>query len=98
MCTEIRPLIGIDSVVLEGGNEGSDSETAPSIMNNILQFIRRGQGRSLTLLRDTRGLSTVEYVIILVLVAALAIGSWRQFGGAVKDKIDKSTGDVQKLE
>jgi len=67
-------------------------------MNNILQFIRRRPGRSFALLHDTRGLSTVEYVIILVLIAALAIGAWRQFGNSVKTKIDKSTTDINGLE
>ena len=38
-------------------------------MNKVKQAIRRIQGRDVALLRDTRGLSTVEYVIILVVVA-----------------------------
>ena len=38
----------------------------------------------LPFLRDERGLSTVEYVIILVLVAATAIGTWTMFGTSVK--------------
>jgi Flp pilus assembly pilin Flp len=33
---------------------------------------------------DQRGLSTVEYVIILVLLAAVAIGTWSAFGQKVK--------------
>ena len=41
----------------------------------------------MTLLRDERGLSTVEYVIILVLIAAAAIGSWVTLGGKIRDKI-----------
>lgn len=66
-------------------------------MNNIFRSVRRFQGRSLTLLRDTRGLSTVEYVIILVLVAVLAIGTWRTFGNSVKTKITESTTAVDGL-
>jgi Flp pilus assembly pilin Flp len=66
-------------------------------MNRFTQSIRRIQGHSLTLLRDTRGLSTVEYVIILVLVAVLAIGTWRTFGSSVKTKITESTTAVDGL-
>jgi Flp pilus assembly pilin Flp len=36
------------------------------------------------LLADRRGLSTVEYVIILVLVCAVSIAVWRTFGQSVK--------------
>ena len=46
---------------------------------------------------DDRGLSTVEYVIILVLVAVFAIGAWKTFGGNVKDKVDSSAGAIQGL-
>jgi len=66
-------------------------------MTKAFQLIRRSQGRPLTLLGDTRGLSTVEYVIILVLVAVLAIGTWRTFGSSVKTKITESTTAVDGL-
>ena len=36
---------------------------------------------------DNRGVSTVEYVIILVLIAVLGIGAWKTFGKSVSDKI-----------
>ena len=66
-------------------------------MSNLVQSIRRFQARPLTLLRDTRGLSTVEYVIILVLIAVLAIGTWRTFGNSVKKQITDSTTSVDGL-
>ena len=66
-------------------------------MNKISQSVRRAQAHSLTLLRDTRGLSTVEYVIILVLIAVLAIGVWRQFGTTVRKQITDSNTSVEKL-
>jgi len=66
-------------------------------MHSIVKSLRRYQGRSLSLLRDTRGLSTVEYVIILMLVAVLAIGTWRTFGSAVKAKITESSTAVEGL-
>lgn|SRR5690349_3279878 len=52
--------------------------------HQIQQGIRGGRGRGSQLVRDERGLSTIEYVIILVLVAAIAIGTWSMFGHSVK--------------
>jgi len=37
------------------------------------------------------GLSTVEYVIILVLVAAIAIGTWQTFGKTVTSGLSNAT-------
>jgi len=44
-----------------------------------------------TFTEDERGLTTVEYVIVLVLIAVGAITLWRNFGGAVNTKINDST-------
>ena len=43
------------------------------------------------LVRDQAGLSTVEYVIILVLVAAIAIGTWQTFGKTVTSGLSKAS-------
>jgi Flp pilus assembly pilin Flp len=40
---------------------------------------------------DEAGLSTVEYVIILVLVAAIAIGTWQTFGKTVTSGLSKAS-------
>jgi len=45
-------------------------------------------------LRDERGLSTVEYIIILVLIAVAGIGLWRAFGDTVSEKIGNATSEV----
>ncbi len=50
--------------------------------------------RSSALVRDTRGLSTVEYVIILCLIAAVAVGTWTTFGGMVKERLGASSGEI----
>ena len=50
------------------------------------------------ILRDQRGLSTVEYVIILVLIAAGAISSWRMLGGTLLNKISDSNIAVRDME
>ena len=39
------------------------------------------------LCKDDRGLSTVEYVVILVLIAVAAIGTWKTFGKTITDKV-----------
>lgn len=46
---------------------------------------------------DEAGLSTVEYIIILILIAVLAIGVWRSFGQAVQDQVETSTGEIEGL-
>jgi len=48
-------------------------------------------------LRRSRGLSTVEYVVILVLMACVAIGAWRLFGGQVKRAIFNSSEQLDSL-
>lgn len=35
-------------------------------------------------LRDSRGASTVEYAIVVCLVAAVGVGVWQKFGGNIK--------------
>jgi Flp pilus assembly pilin Flp len=51
--------------------------------------------RALSLVKDTRGLSTVEYVILIVLIAAVAIGVWGEFGSLVKDQLEDSKQDIE---
>jgi Flp pilus assembly pilin Flp len=45
---------------------------------------RQRRAGSAGAIRDERGLSAVEYVILLVLVAAVAIGAWQLFGQSVR--------------
>jgi Flp pilus assembly pilin Flp len=47
-----------------------------------------------SLVHDQRGLSTVEYVIILVLIAAGAVGTWSKFGGTITGKIDSANTEM----
>lgn len=64
-----------------------------SFMNKLRVFGRRN-----SLIRDERGLSTVEYVIILVVVAVAAIGLWGKFGSAVKTKVTESTEQINGMK
>ena len=51
-----------------------------------MSYLAKARARvsGLSVIRDDRGLSTVEYVIILVLIAAIAIGTWKTFGERVQ--------------
>ena len=40
-----------------------------------------------TLLADTQGLSTVEYIIILCLIAVVGFAIWQKFGNMLKTKV-----------
>jgi Flp pilus assembly pilin Flp len=46
------------------------------------------------LVRDDRGLSTVEYVILLVLIAALAVGTWQIFGQNVNQRLTNASNSI----
>lgn len=41
--------------------------------------------------RDQKGLSTVEYTVLLVLVVACTVGLWKRFGDKVEGKISGAT-------
>lgn len=49
------------------------------------------------LLRDDRGLSTVEYVILLVLIAVAGITVWDSFGDTVMGKVRSADESFEKL-
>jgi Flp pilus assembly pilin Flp len=46
---------------------------------------------------DDRGLSTVEYVIILVLIAAAAVGTWSLLGESLRGKLKSSIGQMYRV-
>jgi len=54
--------------------------------------------KKLSLRRDERGLTTVEYVILLVLMAVAGIGVWNTLGKTVRDKINDSNGKVDGMK
>ena len=53
-------------------------------MNKIQKLIRK-------LKSDERGLSTVEYVVLLVLIVAVAVALWNVFGNTVTGKLLDAT-------
>lgn len=46
---------------------------------------------------NTEGLSTVEYVIILILIAVVGITAWRTFGNTVVTKINSGNSQISGL-
>jgi Flp pilus assembly pilin Flp len=50
-----------------------------------------------SLLRDQRGLSTVEYTVLLVLIVACAVGAWTTFGGNLVKKIGDSNTEFDRV-
>jgi len=49
------------------------------------------------MIKDTEGLSTVEYVIILILIAVVGITAWRTFGNTVVNKINSGNSQISGL-
>lgn len=49
------------------------------------------------LLRDERGLSTVEYVVLMAVVVVGAIGTWNDIGDKFKGALGSSKDEVLKL-
>ncbi len=53
--------------------------------------------RLLRLARDRRGAAITEYIIIVGLIAILAIGAYKAFGGAISAKVNSQTQKIQGL-
>jgi Flp pilus assembly pilin Flp len=47
---------------------------------------------------DRRGLSTVEYILILVIVAITALLLWQTFGDSVGNRVDEATDGVATMD
>ena len=52
---------------------------------------------SLSLLRDQRGLTTVEYIIILCLIAVVGFAVWKKFGETVKNRVGEADGTMNTM-
>lgn len=50
-----------------------------------------------SLMTDERGLTTVEYIIVLGLVAVLGISTWQKFGDTLIDEVDDAKGQMSKV-
>ena len=47
-----------------------------------------------TLLSDKRGLTTVEYIIVLGLIAVVGIAAWQQFGETLIGEVEAADGYI----
>jgi Flp pilus assembly pilin Flp len=45
---------------------------------------------SVSLLHDDRGLTTVEYVILLVVIAIMSVAGWHKFGSGINTRLTDS--------
>ena len=59
------------------------------IMAKINNKTRTGRKKA-GLISDSRGLSTVEYLILLVVIAVAGIAIWKQLGATVKSQAETS--------
>jgi Flp pilus assembly pilin Flp len=65
----------------------SKRRTAPKgrlTMQQIRNYLRKLRG-------DQRGLTTVEYAIILCVIVAISVATWDNFGGAVEERLGEDT-------
>lgn len=99
---EVIPDNGVSygSNVMSGSSAdfGSNAGFGESVMSGRARMenkVSNKPTRKLSLRRDERGLSTVEYVIILVLIAVAGIGLWTNFGKELSKKITDSTTDLK---
>jgi Flp pilus assembly pilin Flp len=63
-----------------------------------MSYLAKARARlsGFSIVQDERGLSTVEYVIILVLIAAIAIGTWKTFGSKVNQGLSDASSNFDK--
>ena len=67
-------------------------------MTNFLNTIKERAARRGETNNDEAGLTTVEYIIILCLIAIFAFGAWKRFGTSVNEKVKGSADTVETLE
>jgi Flp pilus assembly pilin Flp len=49
------------------------------------------------LIKNTDGISTIEYVILLMLIACVGIVAWRTFGNTVVGKVNAGNSQISGL-
>lgn len=62
-----------------------------------MSYIRNLIAKARGLNNDERGLTTVEYVIVLMLIAVVGIVTWQAFGESVANKVTSAGGAVDAL-
>jgi Flp pilus assembly pilin Flp len=77
--------------------KGSLAQLASPERQQLTRSSRFRSGLLGRLQADERGLSTVEYVIILVLIATIGITVWKNFGEAVHEAVTGAETDIRDL-
>ncbi len=67
-------------------------------MNHIRRITSRLAGHSRSLAKDSRGMTTVEYCVILGVVVVFGITVWSSFGEQVNERITANTGAIQGMQ
>lgn len=67
-------------------------------MFKINTFLSRVTSASRRFFGDVRGMSTVEYVILLVVLVVGAVQVWQQIGEHVKNGLGAAEGELEQLE
>jgi len=49
------------------------------------------------LVNETEGLSTVEYVILLVLIAVVGIAAWKTFGSTIVTRVNGGNSTISTM-
>jgi Flp pilus assembly pilin Flp len=57
-------------------------------------LVKETQTRNRNLVADKRGLTTVEYIIVLGLIAVVGIAAWQQFGETLTGEIEAADGYI----
>lgn len=57
--------------------------------------MRRIRSFTAALARDQRGLTTVEYAIVLCVIIAVAVLTWKEFGDVIHDSLIASKTDIE---
>lgn len=66
-------------------------------MTSLLRQANESPGRD-RLFDNQTGLSTVEYIIILLLIAVFAIAGWQVFGDSIRGRIKQSSGEIRGIQ
>lgn len=69
---------------------------APRCFDVSVGVVKGGIARR-SLRRDTEGLSTTEYVLLLMVVACVGIAGWKLFGTSAVERASEASGNVGQL-
>jgi len=56
--------------------------------------VKNNRRNNRNLVADKRGLTTVEYIIVLGLIAVVGIAAWQQFGETLAGEIEAADGYI----